>query len=54
MNVGKENKIMKSSTKPIPKNAAKKAGFKYTKPIVIASTVLVTVLAAIIFLPKIF
>lgn len=45
---------MKSTAKPNQKAAVKKAGFKYTKPIVITAVVLVVVIAAAIVLPKIF
>ena len=52
LNIGKENETMKSSAQPTRKGVAKKTGFKYTKPIVIVSIVLVVVTAAVIFLPK--
>ena len=45
---------MKSTAKPNQKAAVKKAGFKYTKPIVITAVVLAVVIAAAIVLPKIF
>lgn len=43
---------MKSTT-PTKKAPVKKAGFKYTKPIVIASVALAVVIAAVIVLPKV-
>ena len=52
--VRKETKSMKSTASPNQKAAAKKMGFKYTKPIVITSVVLVAVITAAIVLPKIF
>ncbi|MBS6226248.1 efflux RND transporter periplasmic adaptor subunit [Parabacteroides johnsonii] len=52
--IRKEPENMKSTAKPNQKAAVKKAGFKYTKPIVITAVVLVVVIAAAIVLPKIF
>lgn len=52
--IRKEPENMKSTVKPNQKAAVKKAGFKYTKPIVITAVVLVVVIAAAIVLPKIF
>lgn len=53
-NTRKEQKSMKSIAKQSQKTAVKKAGFKYTKPIVITAVVLAVVIAAAIVLPKIF
>lgn len=51
-NTGKEPKNMKATAKSNQKAAAKKAGFKYTKPIVITAIILAVVIAAVIILPK--
>lgn len=53
-NTRKEQKSMKSTAKQSQKTAVKKAGFKYTKPIVITAVILAVVIAAAIVLPKIF
>ena len=45
---------MSSNVKPNKKSSAKKAGFKYTKPVVITAAVLVAVIAAVVILPNIF
>lgn len=50
----KESNSMKSTARPNQKPTVKKAGFKYTKPIVITAVVLAVVIAAVIVLPKIF
>lgn len=52
--IRKEPENMKSTAKQSQKTALKKAGFKYTKPIVITAVVLAVVTAAAIVLPKIF
>ena len=49
----KETDKMKPTTKQDPKKPASKAGFKYTKPIVITAICLVVVIAAAIILPKV-
>ena len=51
-NTRKEPKSMKTTAKPNQKTAVKKAGFKYTKPIVITAVILAAVIAAVIILPK--
>ena len=51
-NTRKEPKRMKTTAKPNHKTAVKKAGFKYTKPIVITAVILAAVIAAVIILPK--
>ena len=53
-NTQKERNIMSSNVKPNKKSSAKKAGFKYTKPVVITAAVLVAVIAAVVILPNIF
>lgn len=53
-NTRKEPKSMKSTAKQSQKNAVKKTGFKYTKPIAITAVVLAVVIAAVILLPKLF
>lgn len=51
-NTRKEPKSMKTTAQQSPKTAVKRAGFKYTKPIIITAVVLAVVIAAIILLPK--
>lgn len=53
-NTRKEQKSMKSTAKPSQNTVPKKAGFKYTKPIVIIAVVLAVIIVAAIVLPKIF